>query len=413
LDIKRACGRSHGEILPSNVQISRSEKLVEAEVVLSDPMPGGAAEAVRYELSDLRGIGRILLQLVLRREINHEEDFLILPILASPEWTELFGKETDTWLALCNKLLDPNLSLEQLTLEQLVAEVEKLKPETGISPKVLIGIAAGVVVLGVLAFLIMRPRTQTVEVTSDPPGATILVDKQEQEGKTPLKLKFKKGNYSIEARQESLRLLEQATNWVTQGGGSAKVHFRFPYGSVSIKSEPPSATIKRGDTEIGKTPIEIPVVASGVEVVYELSMAEHVSRTVRGVITNGQPLLLTESLPLSRDTGWLDMDSTPLGARVYWKDKLLTSRAPEKTQLEQGTYTLVAKYKDDWPPKELTVEVKKGDTVPAKFYFENGKVTVDSDPQGADVWAGTNSYGPTPVTVTRPVGKTTFHFELA
>src|SRR3954469_18230508 len=26
LDIKRACGRSHGEILPSNVQISRSEK---------------------------------------------------------------------------------------------------------------------------------------------------------------------------------------------------------------------------------------------------------------------------------------------------------------------------------------------------------------------------------------------------
>src|SRR5262249_12688567 len=27
LDIKRTCGRSHGEILPSNVQISRSEKL--------------------------------------------------------------------------------------------------------------------------------------------------------------------------------------------------------------------------------------------------------------------------------------------------------------------------------------------------------------------------------------------------
>src|ERR1043165_3552333 len=37
LDIKRACGRSHGEILPSNVQISRSERLVEADVMLSDP----------------------------------------------------------------------------------------------------------------------------------------------------------------------------------------------------------------------------------------------------------------------------------------------------------------------------------------------------------------------------------------
>jgi len=413
LDIKRACGRSHGEILPSNVQISRSEKLVEAEVVLSDPMPGGEAEAVRYELSDLRGIGRILLQLVARREIDHEEDFLILPILASPEWTQLFGKQTDAWLALCNKLLEPNLSLEQLTLEQLVAELEKLTPETGIPPKVLIAAAAGVVVLGVVVFLIVRPRTQTVEVTSDPTGATILVDKKEQEGKTPLKLKFKKGNYAIEARQEGLRLLEQTTNWVAQGGGSAKLDFKFPYGRVVITSEPPGATIKRGDTEIGITPTEIPIVAAGAEVVYELSMLEHVPRSVRGVVTNGQKLMLSETLPLQKDVGTVDMDSTPRGAKVYWKDKLLTPATPEPAQLEQGTYTLVAKYKDDWPPKELTVQVKKADRVPANFYFENGRVAVDSDPQGANVWVGTNSYGPTPVTVTRPVGKTTFHFELA
>jgi hypothetical protein len=412
LDIKRACGRSHGEILPSNIQISRSEKLVEAEVVLSDPMPGTQAEAVRYELSDLRGIGRILLQLVARREINQEEDFLILPILASPEWTQLFGKETDTWLALCNKLLDPNLSLEQLTLEKLVAEVEKLKPETGIPPKVLIAIAAGVVALGVLAFLIMRPRTQTVQVTSDPPGATILVDNKEQEGKTPLKLKFKKGNYPIEARHEDLRLREQTTNWVAQGGGSAKLHFQFPYGSVSIKSDPPGATIKRGDTEIGKTPMEIPVVAADVEVVYQLSMIDYVDQTVRGVVRNGQKLPLSETLPLSKDSGTVDMGSIPGGAMVYWKEKLLTSATPGRTTLAQGTYTLMAKYKEDWPAKELTVEVKKGETVPANFYFENGQVRVDSDPQGANVWVGTNSYGPTPVTVTRPVGKTTFHFEL-
>src|ERR1051326_1867788 len=45
LAIKQTCGRSHGEILPTNVQISRSEKLTEAEGVLSDPLPGGPAEA--------------------------------------------------------------------------------------------------------------------------------------------------------------------------------------------------------------------------------------------------------------------------------------------------------------------------------------------------------------------------------
>jgi hypothetical protein len=413
LDIKRACGRSHGEILPSNVQISRSEKLAEAEVVLSDPMPGTEAEAVGFELSDLRGIGRILLQLVLRREIDHEEDFLILPILATPEWTQLFGKETDAWLALCNKLLDPNLSLEQLTLERLVAELEALEPETGIPPKVLIAVAAGVVGLAVVAFLIFRPRTQTVEVTSTPSGATIFVDKKEQEGKTPLKLKFKKGNYTIEARQDGLRLLEQTTNWSAQGGGSAKVHFQFPYGSVVITSEPPGATVKSGDIEIGKTPTEIPVVAAGAEVAYELSMLEHVPRTVRGVVTNGQKLMLSESLPLSRDVGTIELDSTPRGAKIFLKDKLLTPATPERVRLEQGIYTLTARYKEDWPSKQIVVEVKKGLVVTTNIYFENARVSVETEPEGATVWVGTNQVGRTPVTTLRPAGETTFHFEMA
>lgn len=412
LDIKRACGRSHGEILPSNVQISRSEKLVEAEVVLSDPMPGGEAEAARYELSDLRAIGRILLQLVSRREINHEEDFLILPILASPEWTQLFGRYTDAWLGLCNKLLDPNLSLEELTLEQLVAELEKLEPETGIPPKLLIGAGAGVLVLAVVVFLIMRPRTQTLEVTSAPPGATILVDKKEQGGKTPLKLKFKKGTYAIEARQDALHLLEQTTNWVTAGGGTAKLHFQFPYGSVSIKSEPPGATVKSGGAEIGKTPMEIPVIAANAEVAYELSMIEHVPRTVRGIVTNGQTLMLSEALPLSRDVGTIDLDSTPRGAKIFLNDKLLTSATPERVQLEQGAYTLTAKYKDDWPSKQILVDVKKGVVVSTNIYFENARVSVESEPEGATVWVGTNQIGRTPVTVLRPAGESTFHFEL-
>src|SRR5882724_11330692 len=77
LDFKRACGRSHGEIKPSHIQLSKSERLSKADVVLSDPLPGDEAEAARYELSDLQAIGRVLLQLVLQRAIEREEDFLI------------------------------------------------------------------------------------------------------------------------------------------------------------------------------------------------------------------------------------------------------------------------------------------------------------------------------------------------
>jgi len=46
---------------------------------------------------------------------------------------------------------------------------------------------------------------------------------------------------------------------------------------------------------VGKTPADgspfvIPVLAAGTEVKYELSLGEHVSKTVQGVITNGQRL---------------------------------------------------------------------------------------------------------------------------
>jgi len=236
--------------------------------------------------------------------------------------------------------------------------------------------------------------------------------RKEQEGKTPLRLKFKKGNYAIEARQDGLRLLEQSTNWVAQVGGSAKLYFQFPYGSVSIKSDPPGATITNNGVAIGTTPMEIPVVAAGAEVAYELSMLEHVPRTVRGVVTNGQKLMLSESLPLSRDVGTIELDSTPRGAKIFLKDKLLTSATPERVWLEQGTYTLTARYKDDWPSRQIVVEVKKGLVVTTNIYFENARVSVESEPDGATVWVGTNQLGRTPVTTLRPAGETMFHFEM-
>ena len=157
LDLKRACGRSHGDIRPSNVQISKSERLLEAEVVLSDPLPGGEREADRYELSDLQAIGRIILQLITQRALE-ENEFLVLPILSSPDWVRVFGKEADTWLAICNRLLDPNLTLQEYSLEQLLADLVALEPKKHFSPKWAIAAVAVVLVL-VGGFLIVRAFT--------------------------------------------------------------------------------------------------------------------------------------------------------------------------------------------------------------------------------------------------------------
>ena len=411
LDLKRACGRSHGDIQPSNVQISKSEQLSEAEVVLSDPLPGGAEEATRFELADLRSIGQILLQLVRQKAMGDESEFLILPILSSPEWTRLFGKNTERWLALCNQLLDPKLSLDHLTLEKLIAELDLLQPKAPVSAKFVIAAAAAVVLLAGAAFVVsMLMSYQKVQVTSDPPGATVLVNKQ-QKGKTPLTLKLKKGTYEIQARQDEMKLLEQTTNLVVQG--SQPLNFKFPYGTVSITSEPPGANISNNGVSIGKTPFTVPIVAANVTVKYELSLAEHGTKTVQGVVTNGGRLALSEKLPLDRESGTVAMESSPAGAQVFLNGKLLTpeSGTPAKTILEQGNYTLIAIH-PELGTQQLATVVKMGEEVVARFVFPNGRVSLDTTPGDAAIFVGTNRLGNTPLIVRRPVGKSVFRFEL-
>lgn len=416
LDFKQTCGRSHGDIRPSNIQISRSEKLSEAEVVLCDPLPGGEEESVNFEINDLRSIGRILLQLVRQRAITNEDDFLILPILSSPEWTRIFGKETEAWLSICNRLLDPNLSLEEMTLERLLAELRQFEPKRRVEPKWVLAGAGALVLLGVVVLVLMRPHPRSIELTTDPPGATVLVDQKQQAQVTPLKVKLDKGPHVIEVRQPRFGLQSLSTNFAVQSGTPSRLRLQFAYGSVSIKSQPAGASIRSGGAIIGKTSSDpagfvIPIVPAGAEVAYDLILEDHATRTVRGVVSSGQRLLFNETLPLSSEVGTIDMDSTPPGARVFWKDKLLTTATPDRVQLEQGTYTLRAQYKD-WPEKQVTVDVASRKIVPAVFNFESGLVSLDSDPPGANVFIGTNLVGTTPRRVLRPAGETSFRFEL-
>ncbi|MEO8427408.1 MAG: PEGA domain-containing protein [Verrucomicrobiota bacterium] len=415
LDLKRVCGRSHGDIRASHVQMGKSEKLSEAEVVLSDPLPGGEAAASRYEICDLRAIGQILLQLVRHRGISSDQDFLILPILGSPEWTRVFGRDIDRWLSLCNRLLDPNLSLDGYTLEQLVAELDQLGPTPGVSRVVIMAGSAVLVLLGAGTLVVWwMTGYQKVEIASDPPGATILIDKTEA-GKTPLQLKLRKGAYTVEARHEALHLPEQSTNWLLQGRAPSMLQFQFPYGSVAILSDPPGATIARDRVVVDRTPLDgrpffITNVPPGL-VKYQLNLDQHESADLVGVVTNRQQLVLRATLRQVRlGEGLVEFDSDPAGARIFKQGEFLTE-TPARRSMAEGTYNLTAVYRD-WPPKQLSVEVKAGVEVKEKVYFENGRVSINSDPPAATVWVGTNLIGKTPTVVVRPAGTTTFRFEL-
>src|SRR5216683_4332444 len=200
LEVKRACARGHGNLKPANVLIGAAAKLRDAEIALTDLLPGSEAEAARYEIADLRAIGEIIYQLVRRRELADATNWLILPIEASKEWSDLFGKDAELWRGLCNRLLDPNLSTETYSLEKLAGELAALEPKPPVSRRAL-ALAGGIVVLLAAAVFVMVPRLNRadVRITSDPPGASLLVNGQPS-GKTPLHARWSKGTYELVAR---------------------------------------------------------------------------------------------------------------------------------------------------------------------------------------------------------------------
>src|SRR5208283_2359414 len=96
---------------PSNIFIQGTGKPKDSQVLVSDPLAGDAKDAAVCELADLRAIGQLIYQFVLRRKVDFSTGWVILPVEATKEWTGLFEKKTSDWLALCNQLLDPRLSL--------------------------------------------------------------------------------------------------------------------------------------------------------------------------------------------------------------------------------------------------------------------------------------------------------------
>jgi hypothetical protein len=425
LDFKKACGRPHGEIQPSNVLISGSQKVRDAEVVLSDPLPGDASEAARYEVADLHAIGQIIYQLVRRREVEDASDHSILPLTASAEWTGLFGKETDAWLSLCNRLLDPNLSTETYTLERLEADLATLRPKPAVTGRML-ATAAVLLLLAVVGsvFMVRTLNRGALVITSDPPGAHILVT--DPSGRTTagrtgndgkLKLTLAKGACSIRAEYPGLGVL---TKEDVRVGGEAPPPFVFSYGKVTIDSQPRGAAIRIDGTNLlaegrtAVTPHTFEAFKPGA-VTFQLDLKDkgYVQANLSAVIVERRSTNLFAELVLKQaDSGTVEFDSNPLGAVYELNGKPIASNRAQIVSLPQGTYRFVGRYRDIWPAKETNVVLKPNDEAKVKLYFERARLSIDSRPSGASVYVGNRLVGVTPTeSFLWPLGVVRFRFE--
>jgi serine/threonine protein kinase len=84
---------------------------------------------------------------------------------------------------------------------------------------------------------------------------------------------------------------------------------------------------------------------------------------------------------------------------------LRSGAAPELVaDLPPGPYTVFF-HNQGWPDDCAEIAVQPGETLPVEYTFPHGSVTITSIPDGAEIFAGENSLGHTPMTVDLPLGK--------
>jgi hypothetical protein len=137
LALKRSRGCSHGNLKPSNIFLAgKPRDLRKTPLLLTDAYPAAPLQIARLEADDrheagellnqvmeaqdLAAIGKLILQLVEGRLLSRSDDYNY-PVARSRDWDAL-GKDGEYWLQWCNKLLDPQLSLETVNLETLATE---------------------------------------------------------------------------------------------------------------------------------------------------------------------------------------------------------------------------------------------------------------------------------------------------
>ena len=401
LDLKKYCGRSHGNLVPNSILLGGREgkRLEYAPVFVYEPLGGNAGKSAVYELADLHAIGDIIFQLVRRREARALTQW---PLQASEEWTRL-GKQGERWRELCNKLVDPQVTLEQFDLEKLRSELDSLQPS--VSPyRVLwtrmVGSLAklrpGSWLAGIRSAA--RPQGQPTAATQRKPifsrnvllaGGLLVM----------LLAAVTAGHFLRREKQTSSTASSEKPNApVTTTPSQARPPTPLT-GELMLTSEPPGAEIFQDGTSLHTT---TPHTLTGLNpgtVSYELRLPGYEAYVVSADVTARSTVTVAARLvPLS---GTVELTSIPPGAEIIQDGKSLGKTSAKLSGLAPGavSYTLSL---EGYEPTNVTVVVKAHETVQQEVQLQpldtSVPVLVTTDPRGVDILVDGRVIGTTPLT---------------
>jgi len=138
-ELKRFCGRAHGNLKPSNILLEKPRGSGTIRVRLTDPADAQHAAGAGAESEDLYALGRLLFELVTLRPCSGAAAW---PVVDSDLWSRL-GPTAQRWRELCSWLVHPCPEEGSRNLDQLHRQLLTLAPRRRRSPsaRVLAGVA--------------------------------------------------------------------------------------------------------------------------------------------------------------------------------------------------------------------------------------------------------------------------------
>jgi formylglycine-generating enzyme required for sulfatase activity len=238
-----------------------------------------------------------------------------------------------------------------------------------------------------------------VTITTEPEvGATVTLDGAPL-GVTPLaNAELTPGLHRLEFA--AARHLNEVRELEVQGGGerqSLAVALTPDWAKVSLRTDPPGATVLVDGEAVGTTPAELEIASGEHEI--EARLSGYNAWSSRIVVAANQPQQLAD-VKLAAADGRLELTSTPSEASVS-VDGEFRGRTPLAVRLSPGRQHRVALSKPGYETatRELSVAADSGRKLVIELAPQYGEIAVSSTPPGAEIWVDGQRRGVTPATL--------------
>jgi hypothetical protein len=239
--------------------------------------------------------------------------------------------------------------------------------------------------------------TGTLSVTTNPPGAQVVVD-GEAHGTTPVTLTLKTGAHVLDLKGAG----EPRTIPITITAGAQVSQFidlpkaGAATGQLQVRTDPAGAQVSVDGVPRGPSPATVTDLAPGTHAVAVESPLGTVKQnvTVEAGTTASVvvPLTPAENAPVS---GWVAV-SAPVDVQLYENKKLLGSSQSDRIMVSAGRHEIEIINEVLGYRITRTVQVPAGKVAPIKIDFPKGTMALNAIPW-AEVWIDGEKVGETPI----------------